>query len=220
MNFKLLIIAFIFTSLNCAAGSFKKGDGSQFALMSEGQKVDLNIYVSESRFTNLAIEMHFGVGSIFVSNMWQQFHFQIIDKGPVAIKSGYIKTSKENPAEIMTKEFFQQNEGVQIQDFLFSKKEQIEKLFIGDELVEIPAGNIMEKHYRRISGGQTVDFWISDKVLPIGLVKLVSVSKEVKKNNYSIELASLLKNVKPTIIPSESIKLTDKTAELLRNIKK
>lgn len=218
MNFKLFLVFLI--SLNLHASSFKVGEGSQFVMKSGDQKIDLNIYVSESSFSNLGVEIHFGAGDLFITNMWQQFHFKIVDSGPLMITAGYIKTDQEAKSEIMTKELFQQNQGVEVQDFLFSKKEQIEKYHIADELVEVPAGSIMAKHYRKKSHGQVVDFWISDKVLPIGLVKLVSKSEKVKINNYSIELANLLKNVKPAIEPSQAIPLTQKTAKLLSKTKK
>jgi hypothetical protein len=168
----------------------------------------------------LGVEIHFGAGNLFITNMWQQFHFKIVDSGPLMITAGYIKTDQKSKSEIMTKELFQQNHGVEVQDFLFSKKEQIQQFHIADELVEIPAGSIMAKHYRKKSNGQVVDFWISEKVLPIGLVKLVSKSDKIQTNNYSIELASLLKNVKSAIEPSKAIPLTGKTAKLLSKSKK
>ena len=152
--------------------------------------------------------------------MWQQFHFKIVDTGPLIITAGFIKTAKGAKTEIMTKELFQQNQGVEVQYFICSKKEQIQKYYIADELVEIPAGHIMAKHYRKKSNGQIIDFWISDKVLPIGLVKLVSKSEKVKTNNYSIELASLLKNVKATIDPRVAIPMTKETKKLLIRAKK
>ena len=115
---------------------------------------------------------------------------------------------------------FKQNKGVQVEDFLFSKREDIEKFFVGNEQVEIPAGSIMTRHYRKTNNGQTVDFWIADKVGPISLVKLESKSKENKNANYKIELASLLRNVKPTIDPKQAIPLTEETAKVLSKTRK
>ena len=207
-------------SFNVFALDFEPGEGSQFVMSTEGQKVDLSIYVTEKSSSGLGVEMHFGVGGMILTNMWQQFHFKLNGNAPLIIESGYIKTKPSAKAEIMTDDFFKQNDGgVQMQDFLFSKKSEIQKHFIGDEVVELPAGTIMAKHYQKKRDDQVVDFWISEKVGPISLVKLVSRSEKNKRNNYSIELASLLKNVKASINPKEAVKLTKDTAEILKKTK-
>jgi len=216
--FSLFLILF---SFNIYALDFKPGTGSQFVMSTGGQKVDLSIYVTERNNTGLGVEMHFGAGGFMLTNMWQQFHFELNGNAPLVIKSGYIKTKPNKKPEIMTDGFFKNNDGgVQMQDFLFSKKSEIQRYFKGDEVVELPAGTITAKHYQKKRGDQVVDFWISDKVGPISLVKLVSKSEKNKNNNYSIELASLLKNVKASIDPKEAIPLTKDTAEILKKTKK
>jgi len=217
----LKYLLFFLFSFSAYALDFKPGEGSQFVMSTEGQKVDLSIYVTEKNATGLGVEMHFGAGGIMLTNMWQQFHFELNGDAPLVIKSGYIKTKPTNKPEIMTDDFFKQNDGgVQMQDFLFSNSSEIQKDYVGNESVELPAGTIMAKHYRKKRDDQIVDFWISDKVGPISLVKLVSKSEKNKRNNYSIELASLLRNVKASINPKEAVKLSKDTAEILEKTKK
>lgn len=218
---RYLYLFIILLSFNIYALDFKPGEGSQFEMTSSGQKVDLSIYVTDKNENGLGVEMHFGAGGFLATNMWQQFRFELNGNAPLIIKSGYIKTSPTKKSEIMTDEFFKQNDsGVQMQDFLFSKKSEIQKYYIGDESVELPAGTIIAKHYQKKRADQIVDFWISEKVGPISLVKLVSKSEKNKNNNYSIELASLLKNVKASIDPKKAIPLTKDTADILKKTKK
>jgi len=218
---KFLSLLLLFISINVYALEFKPGTGSQFLMLTEGQEVDLSIYVADKKSDRLSVEMHFGASGIILTNMWQQFEFKLQHNSPLSIEAGYIKTKPENSPEKMTNDFFKQNtDGVQVQDFLFSDAKSIQKHFIADEVVELPAGSVKAKHYQRINNDQTVDFWIAESVGPISLVKLVSTSRKNKKNNYSIELAILLQNVKPSINPKEAIPLTKDTAKILRKPKK
>lgn len=220
----MLMRFFIFILLisqSVFALDFKPGTGSQFVMSTEGQKVDLSIYITERNSDKISVEMHFGAGGIMLTNMWQQFQFKLENNLPLVVEAGYIKTKPDKKPEIMTDDFFKQNEnGVQMQDFLFSKKAEIEKYYLGDETVELPAGTIVAKHYQKKRGDQVVDFWISSQVGPISLVKLISKSEVNKHNNYTIELASLLRNVKASINPAQAIPLTKDTAEILKKSSK
>lgn len=219
MNLKLFFLL-LFTS-NLWALDFVPGSGSNFDFYTEGQKVNLNIYIANRNTSDLSVEFHFGAGGIIPVNMYQQFKFELNSQGsPLEITKGYIKTQTSKSPEIMTKDFFKQNKGVQVEDFLFSKREEIEKFFIGNEMIEIPAGSIMTRHYRKVNNGQTVDFWIAEKVGPISLVKLESKSETNKHANYKIELASLLRNVKPMIDPSKAVPLTEETSKILTKTRK
>jgi hypothetical protein len=217
---KIFSIVFILFTYSFLGFSFEKGSGSEFIMITQGQKVQLSIYLTDVKKNDLSVEFHFGTGDIVTSNMWQQFHMDLKKNGPVSISIGFIKTSLDKPPERLEREHFYVNEGVQIQDFLFTNSEQINKDFVGDERVELAAGVIIAKHYKKVNNGQTVDFWISDQVKPIGLVKLVSKSSIKKSNNYSIELSSLLKNVKPAIEPSKSIPMSKSTKKLLSSAAK
>lgn len=187
---------------------FKVGEGSSFALKTEGKTVDLNIYVAAREKKSLSVEMHFGAGGIFPFNMWQQFQFDFKENRPISISKGYILAKENKTAEIMPKELFKQDQGIQVQDFLFSKQSEFSKFFVGDELVETPAGTFVAKHFKRSRKGQIVDFWISEEVGPIGLVKLISTSESKSSQNYSVELKSLLKRVRPTINPEDATEIS------------
>ena len=72
---------------------------------------------------------------------------------------------------------------------------------VGDELVEIAAGSTKATHNRTTGNGQKVDYWISNDAKPMGLVMLVSKIEKNENQNYSLELISLMENVKAKIVP-------------------
>lgn len=206
---KMLFFLLMITSISSNAKDYIVGSGSEFKLTDNNEKkVSLSIYVSESSFTKLGVEYFFSTGGFLGVEAWQQFHFAIQDKG-LSLESGYIQSADMKKAEIMTKDFMNNNEkGVKIEDFIFTKDSEIEKYKIGTEIIEVPAGSMNATHYQKKRDNQTVDFWISDKAGVIGLVKLVS--QGTGEQNYKIELESLIKNVKTKINPKEATPLTDK----------
>ncbi len=208
--FLILFFAFVSTSI-AGTKEYIPGTGSQFKFTSEnGEKVNLSIYITESSFSKLGVEYFFSTSGIIQTQVWQQFIMGIADSG-LSLDNGYVLSSDMKAPEIMTKEFRENNgNGVNVQDFFFSKSSEIEKFKIGTEKVEVPAGSITTTHYQKKRGDQTVDFWISDNAGAIGLVKLISKGKPNTNHNYQIELASLLKNVKPKINPKEAVPLTEK----------
>ena len=131
--------------------------------------------------------------------MWQQYQFKMKGNSPLEVIDGKILTSKFSKPQKMTNDVFSLNKGVGVDQFLFSDKSDIEKFKVGQGVIEVPAGKVQATHYRKKRDGQVVDFWISDQVKPIGLVKLISKSSQNPKQNYAIELKSLLVNVKPKI---------------------
>ncbi len=58
---------------------------------------------------------------------------------------------------------------------------------IGDESITVPAGTFECEHYRKKENGETVDFWISKKVSPYGVVKM-------NKSDASVVLEKVLTN--------------------------
>ena len=197
--------------------AIESGSGSEFIMSSNGANVQLSIYLAKATDKEIGVEFYFKTGSIYMPHMWQQFSMKR-DSGAIRITEGYMKLGKMKPVEKMTQEDMNINKqkGVELNDFLFSKKEEISKDFIAEETIEIPAGTIRAAHYRKVNNGQTVDFWISEQVKPIGLVKLVSKSKKQASHNYTIELNSLLKNVAAEIDPSQSIPMSDRSRETLQ----
>lgn len=45
---------------------------------------------------------------------------------------------------------------------------------IGDETITVPAGTFECEHYRKQENGKTIDYWISTKISPYGVVKMTS----------------------------------------------
>ncbi len=207
----LILIFLLLNSQTIFAGTkeYTVGTGSEFQFTGEnGENINLNIYITQSSFTKLGVEYFFASGGILGIKAWQQFIMGIGDKG-LSLEEGYVMSPEMKQPEIMSKEFRENNEkGVKVEDFFFSKESEIEKFKIGMETIEVPAGQILTTHYQKKRSEQTVDFWISDKAGAIGLVKLVS--KGLKDHNYKIELLSLLKNVKSKIDPIKAVPLTEK----------
>lgn len=204
MKIKLSILLFFFTSLSFGQ-SFKKGEGSEFTLkFKDGLTSNLSIYVTHSELAKIGIEYYFNSNNgIIPIKLWQQFHFSYSGEGPVSIDAGFVYAQEMTKPEALTRKYLNVNDGVQVNDFLFSKRSEIDASKIGEEKVKVPAGTVMATHYRKVRGGQTVDFWISDKTKPIGLVKLNSKSDSKAEHNYGLELMSLIKDVKAKIDPKK-----------------
>ena len=194
--------------------AFTPGSGAEYDFHYNKQDAKLSIYIVDSSPKNVSVEFHFGTNTLWATNMWQQYKLDIREGASIGISEGYIKTEKNKSSEKMIKEQFSLNTGVQIHQFLFADKKDIQKSFIGTETIELPAGTIKTDHYRKVSDGQTVDFWISSELRPIGLVKLISKSRIEETNNYKIELSALLKNIKPAIEPKKAIEMTEESKKI------
>lgn len=207
---KLFFIAVaLLTQVAIGEDKFTIGSGSEFSMNSNGISSKLNIYITESSFTRLGIEYYFETSGFIQKKMWQQFILGIHNDGPLSIEAAYVKTPELSKPEKLTSEYLNVNKGVKLEQFFFSNKSQIDKYKVGSESIEVPAGNLTAIHYRKKNNGQVVDFWISDQVKPIGLVKLSSKNPKVAEQNYEIELVSLLVNVKATIDSKKSRSLTE-----------
>jgi hypothetical protein len=82
----------------------------------------------------------------------------------------------------------------------FSKPDP--KMLIKEESVTVKGGTFKAKHYRdKTPNGDTVDYWISEKVFPLGLVKMESEQKQnpAVKGPIKIELAAVGKGAKQSI---------------------
>ena len=208
-RFGLLIGLLISTSMSAGTKEYLVGSGSEFKFQGDqGENIKLSIYFTESSFTKLGVEYFFSTGGFLGVEAWQQYILGITDKG-MSLEEGYLQSPEMKKPEIMTREFRENNDnGVKVEDFFFTKEADIEKFKLGMETIEVPAGSLLSSHYQKVRDKQVIDFWISDKAGAIGLVKLVS--KGSKNQNYKIELLSLLKNVKAKIIPKNAVPLTEK----------
>lgn len=196
MIFFILIFSFF-----SHADIFTVGSGSEFRFKSgpHSAAFPLSIYIVQSSFNRLKVEYHFAdTASLLPSQQWQQYEFKRDQDNKMKIVSGRSLASGESQVKKIDLQV-NQGKGVEISQFLFGHSETQSNLFVKKELVEVPAGQVEAKKYEVSKNGQTVQFWISDQAKPIGLVKLVSRNPQNTKQNYSVELQSLIKSVSPKI---------------------
>jgi hypothetical protein len=76
------------------------------------------------------------------------------------------------------------------------------KTLVKEETVKVAAGSFKTKHYRITSApGDTADFWVSDKVAPIGVVKMEMTQKSnpAIPAQFKMELTGVGKGAKTII---------------------
>jgi hypothetical protein len=74
------------------------------------------------------------------------------------------------------------------------------KKLVGKETLKVPAGSFQTSHYRDQTEVGTVDFWMTDSVPPLGLVKLTVTPKEGSPTNkVALELTGKGTDAKATI---------------------
>jgi ankyrin repeat protein len=212
-----LILCFLVFSFSQVHGaslseSFPAGKGANYnvKMKQDATPIHLSLYVSNTRVDSVNIEYFMETKGILPVQMWQQFEIGINPDG-AQIRKGYVMTKELEQPESMPPEYLKgASGGIQVNDFLFANKAQLDKDKVGEEIVEIAAGTTKATHYRVTNNGQTVDYWISDDAKPMGLVMLVSKSEKSANQNYSLELVSLMDNVKAKIQPEKAVPLTDK----------
>lgn len=198
--------------------SFPAGKGAAYKVRVNKEKnpIFLSLYVAGTRVDSVHIEYFMETKTIIPVQMWQQFEIGVEANKGATIKKGFVQTKELPQAEIMPPEYLKgASGGIQVNDFLFANKAQLDKDKVGEELVEIAAGSTKATHYRTSQNGQTVDYWISDDAKPMGLVMLVSKSATNENQNYSLELVNLMDNVKAKIVPEKAVPLTDKGKSFL-----
>jgi hypothetical protein len=74
------------------------------------------------------------------------------------------------------------------------------KKLVGKETLKVPAGSFQTSHYRDVRDQATVDFWVSETLPPLGLVKMTVTPKEqAQAPKVSLELSAKGSDAKPTI---------------------
>lgn len=76
------------------------------------------------------------------------------------------------------------------------------KTLVGKETIKVAAGSFKTAHYRTQTQHGTADVWVSEDVLPTGLVKLTTPPMQAggqKMPGMTMELAATGKGAKPTI---------------------
>jgi hypothetical protein len=216
MNFKILFSSVILVQ---SLWAFKVGDGAQYSVtMNKANPIDLNIYITDKKNEDIGIEYHMSIMNALVQReLWQQFVLKVSKSNGVKVQEGYIYAKELKKPQKMEQKHFENKKGIKLEQFLFSEKKELDRYKVGVEKLRIPAGNIEATHYQKKENGQTVNFWISDKAKPIGLVKLVSQSQKEKTQNYTIELKSLLTGVSATINRKEAIPLDKNGRDILED---
>lgn len=210
LSFALLLLSFSVGAQNLSQ-SFPAGTGSTYKIKmaKDPTPIFLSLYVAGTRVDSLHIEYFMETKSLLPIQMWQQFEIAVTPKG-AEVKKGFIQTKELKHAEVMPTENLKGAAGgIQVNDFLFATKAELDKDKIGEEMVEIAAGATKATHYRKTNNGQTVDYWISQDAKPMGLVMLVSKSEKNEDQNYSLELTSLIENIKPKIVPEQAVPITE-----------
>lgn len=212
MKSKLFLGVLLCTELFAAdlSQSFTPGRGTLYQLEVKGQKIpiDVSIYVAAAKPDRVSIEYFISSREgLLPVEMWQQFEIAPSSGGTKVLK-GFVQTKELKHPETLTGDYLNGFDGVKVNDFLFTSQGELDKNKIGDEVIQVPAGKDRAAHYRTVAGDQTIDYWISDSAKPIGLVKLVSKHPSDEKKNYSLQLTSLMKNVKPYIDPAKAVPLS------------
>lgn len=216
--FLLFLILSVNTLAESISQNFPAGYGASYRIKikKESNPINLSIYVAGTKVDSVNVEYFMETKSIFPIQVWQQFEIGINEKATVDIKKGFILTKDLSIPEIIPIEYLKGvSGGIQVSNFLFRDKAQLNKDKIGEEIVEIAAGTTKATHYRTSSNGQTIDYWISFNAKPIGLVMLISKSEKNEHQNYAIELTNLIENVKPKINPENAVPLSEKGKSLL-----
>lgn len=214
----VLIILF---SINCFAQnlsqSFPAGSGSNFEIKFQNQNAPINasIYIAGTRTESVFVEYMMETKELIPVQLWQQFEIQISENGS-KIKSGYVLGKDFKSPEIIPPEFLKEESGIPLSDFLLKKENEFKKFKIADEIVEIAAGSTKATHYRMTKNDQILDFWISNEAKPLGLVMLTSKNSKVPDQNYSLQLVSLIENIKAKIEPEKSVPLTEKGKSIVQ----
>ena len=153
MNFLITSLSFlVVTFFSSSLFAIEEGSGSEFTLNSNGQDVQLSIYFTKTTDKELGVEFYFQTSSIYMPQMWQQFNMRR-GSGAIKVTEGFMKLSKIKPVERMSREDLEVNKhkGVELNDFLFSKRSEILKDFIAEETVEVPAGTVRAVSYTHLT---------------------------------------------------------------------
>ena len=137
-----------------------------------------------------------------------------MEGGPTAMMGGQKMTSKMVLAPDPTKSdrpvrqlimqmgdmdpFEMPAEAPQVRGQRFEKPDP--KKLVGKETIKVPGGSFPTSHYRDKREQGTVDFWISETVPPLGMVKMtVTPNEGTQGPNVVLELSGKGADAKPTI---------------------
>lgn len=222
MGFRLVFLVFLFIggwSASADLNSIQVGAGAEYNLAFKMSSSQVSIYFTKDpKPKTKSVEMYFTTGGGIPIELWQRFHLTQSPSGKMKVEEGYIHSMMFQTRKL-DKEYLQGFDGVQMSQFLVSSREQLQRHFLGSEAVTVPAGTVTADHYRIERAGQVIDFWIHHEAKPIGLVKLISSGTDPKQN-YSMQMTKLLKNVAGKIDTSIAQPMDEKTKSFLPKPKK
>ncbi|MEW6055106.1 MAG: hypothetical protein AB1540_00705 [Bdellovibrionota bacterium] len=201
------------------AESFPPGSGSKFLLsMADGTSANLIISIASSSSSRVAVEYYFSSTDAPIE-LWQQFIIEGAGTARLRVAEGYIYAKELKHPERIPKDHLTGIDETEINEFLFSTSIQSAEFRVGEDVVQVPAGQVSAKRFKKQREGATLEYWISEQASPLGLVKLVSKGPKPEQN-YTIVLGSLVKNVKPKIDPSAAEPLSATGRGFLAPLKK
>jgi len=215
----LFLISMLFT-VNIFGQSFenfKIGEGAKYFMKTPGSAdAEVSIYFTDVKKESISVEFFVDAQNTLVPvKLYQQFLLAKKTDGSLMIKEGYFQGQSQKNPQKMSGESFSNNNGVELNDFLFSDEKTLNSALVEAATLKTPAGTLSTNHYRKSRNNQTVDFWISKEAKPLGLVKLVSTGPKNSNQNYELELISLLKNVKAAINPKDAKEMDAKEKTLI-----
>lgn len=163
------------------------GEGSKYTLQVAGIEGNLAIYVTQVKGATLGIETFFdsrGLGA----DSYQAYLIQ----GQKVQRALTLGPGQSTPSPMSTDNF--SGQGFQVGDFQIKDLKTLTEWYIRSEKIKVAGALVDCKVYQTSKNGQTITFWLSEQVRPLGLVKLISVSESPLKN-YQLEFKSLLKGV-------------------------
>lgn len=197
-----------------ALASLKLGQGAQYEMVSHGVSINMSVYITQIEQEKRGVEFYFSSNGFIPTKLWQQYLFDT-SGSVVEVESAYVQNEQMDTPEKMPKKYFNANRALDLEKILFAKPLQIASYKIAEEDITTLTGRIRATHYQKKEGGSVINFWISAKVKPLGLIKLISENEKDQKQNYSVEFLGALIKAKAYIKPQEAVNLTTEGEKLL-----
>ncbi len=224
-----IIFVFVFNSIAHAdfvllqqkpslAESFPVGSGSQYFLNTGLGPAEVNIYVQSVKGNKLAVEMYMRETSGRSPGLYQSFDLELNSSQNVALKDAYLKRSSNSPPERMPRNVLEGTGQWKMSEFSRISPQDLKKDFVKEVELEMEFGKLKTLYFKKEKNGLVLEYWISEKVKPFGLVKMRSQGPK-KKDNYTLDFKSLLTGVKSEINPKKAVPLTEE-GQILLGLKK
>lgn len=215
--FILLVLTAPAVAGSLASLAKEQGNGSRFKMQVQGSAYDLQVGLVKVDQGAGLVTVEVFAASQLADPLWQQFTLSA--RGDrLQVEAGYIQMGSRAPMKLQANHLAGTG-NVEVSLFLLSEAELRGGAMggmkrLGQETITIPAGTVACDHYRLERPEQHLEFWISDKASPIGLVRLISAGKK-PTDNYRLELEELLSGIAAKIDPGKAVPLSDEMKALL-----